>query len=310
MAITSVGYDGSVNEQQWAQIANSLGTRDGVAGDGDWRVTAVAGLDRTVAIAVGTGYGHGVLDVSDASVNVQLPTVGSGVRWDTIVAYRNWQPPVGLTSFTYRTGTSSQAVAAGTLDNPGVESDQVLALVQITAGVQAPTAVVDMRTWPSKVVYALNIPPAARYAQGTLLLVAGVLYRRSLSGSTPVWVGENAPGWTNLTLASGYTAYSGATPLYRVTADRLELQGLIARTSGALLDDVYTTVASVPSALAPARYMYVPCGTSSVAGTGSTVGQAGGAMCRVTSAGQIQVLCDNSFASFVSLDGITIPIGA
>jgi len=146
VAITSVGYDGSVDEQDWANLARFLGKEPCTLGATGWQVTAVTGPDRTVRVAVGTGYGWGVKDDSDASVDLQLQTITSGTRWDTVVARRDWQPtPGGGTTFVVVKGTSTKALAASLLNNPGVQHDQPLALVQVTAGVSTPTAVIDLR---------------------------------------------------------------------------------------------------------------------------------------------------------------------
>ena len=148
MAITSVGYDSDqgINEGGWATISRYLGKEPCTLGATGWQVTSVTGPDRTVRVAVGTGYGWGVKDDSSTSVDLQLATVASGSRWDTIVAARDWRPiPGGVTSFAVRQGTSTKALAASLLNNPGVQHDQPLALVQVTAGVSTPTAVIDLR---------------------------------------------------------------------------------------------------------------------------------------------------------------------
>lgn len=300
MAITSVGYDGTVNEAQWALLARTLGARDGVVGEGDWKVTAVAGLDRTVSVATGAGFGHGVRDSSDAAVNVQLPTLGSGTRWDTIVVHRDWQPPTGVTSFTYVTGTSTQAIAAGISDNPGVVADQVLALVQITAGVQAPTAVIDLRTWASKVHVATTLPDPARYGYGANVLMSGQVYTRRSSAGTPVWVSESSPAWAALSLASGFTAGTPV-PQYRVAMGCLQLRGQLSLSSGAAFSNAYTTVASVSTSAAPARDAYVPVASNTTAASG---------LCAVRASGLIQVAFTAGLATTASLDGVSIPIGA
>ena len=147
MAISSVGYDGSVDEQDWANLARFLGKEPCTLGATGWQVTAVTGPDRTVRVAVGTGYGWGVKDVSTTSVDLQLdvPTLA---RWDAIVARRDWQPtPGGGTTFVVVKGASgvTPALPATLLNSPGVQADQVLALVQVQAGISTPTAVIDLR---------------------------------------------------------------------------------------------------------------------------------------------------------------------
>jgi hypothetical protein len=147
MAITSIGYDGSVNEAQWSKLVPLAGSSHyGVAGAPDWKVTPHATLDRGVSIATGSGWGHGVLDTSDATVSLQGTTVSSGSRWDLVVARRNWGGAGGLTTFVVVPGSASKTLPARNT-NAGTLDDQPLALVQFTAGQTAPTAVVDLRCW-------------------------------------------------------------------------------------------------------------------------------------------------------------------
>ncbi len=145
MPITaSIGYEGTVDEAAWARLARYLGRGNyNVGGASHWRVSIVSGVDRTVRVAPGEGYGRGVLDTATAT-DIQLPTVASGSRWDTIVARRNWQSTPGVTSFGFVTGGTAQAVAGGLNASPGVIDDQVLALVRITAGQQLPTALINL----------------------------------------------------------------------------------------------------------------------------------------------------------------------
>lgn len=147
MAITSVGYDGSVSEAQWAKMIPLVGTSHyGVAGSGDWKVTAHATLDRGVSIATGTGWGMGVMDTSDATVSLQAASIGSGSRWDMVVARRNWSGTGGTTTFAIIGGSSAKALPSRNT-NEGTLDDQPLALVQFTAGSTAATAIIDLRCW-------------------------------------------------------------------------------------------------------------------------------------------------------------------
>lgn len=197
MAITSAGYDGSVDEVQWAGLAAFLGTPYAVANSGDWAVTTVAGADRTVRVAVGVGYGHGVRDASSTTVDLQLPTIASGTRWDLIAARRNWQPAAGTTTFVVVTGTSAQAIPAGRLVNAGVQDDQLLALVQVTAGQTVPTAVIDLRAQTSKVLTVASLLALPNAPLGTVARVAGRDYYREPNGAgTLEWLSSDvAPTW-------------------------------------------------------------------------------------------------------------------
>lgn len=145
-ALDSVGYDGVVDEVAWARLAPYMGAPYGVGGPDDLKVEAVAGLTRTVRISAGEGFGRGVLDVFPEAT-LQLPDVPSGVRWDLIAARRDWQPPTGVSTLDYLTGTSTQVLPAGRLREPGIEDDQPLALVQCSATSTVPTAIIDLRVW-------------------------------------------------------------------------------------------------------------------------------------------------------------------
>ncbi len=143
MALTNIGYDGTVNEPGWAKLSQYLGRKYAFGGSADFAPSAVSGVDRTTRIATGVSYGYGVLVTSDANVDVQSATLGSGTRWDTVVLRRDWQ--TNTSSIVVITGTATEQVAAGLNANPGVIDDMPLALVQITFGTQAPTAVRDLR---------------------------------------------------------------------------------------------------------------------------------------------------------------------
>lgn len=147
MTIISSGYDGTVDEVQWAKMAVAFGAGQyGVVGPADWQVTAHPSTDKAVLVAPGTGWGPGVLDVSDAPVAVQCAALTSGTRWDLITAKRDWQPPGGVTTFSKVTGGAVKVLPAR-INSPGEQDEQPLALVQWTAGQTQPTAIVDLRCW-------------------------------------------------------------------------------------------------------------------------------------------------------------------
>lgn len=149
MAILSIGYDGTVDERQWAKIQASTASVYGVSTPASWKVTAVAGSDRTVAIATGSGWGHHVFDESDTNYTLQGDTVASGSRWDMVVLRRDWGPVGGGPSSFKLIKGSSIKVLPLRANNPGVLDEQPLALVQFSAGQTQPTAIVDLRCWAS-----------------------------------------------------------------------------------------------------------------------------------------------------------------
>lgn len=147
MTVTSIGYDGTVNEAQWAKLVPSAGSSEyGVLGAGDWKVSAHPSIAQAVNIAPGTGWGWGVMDTTDSTITVQCDAITSGTRWDLIMMHRDWTPPGGTTTGDKVTGTSTKQIPPRST-NPGVTDDQPIALVQWTAGQTQPTAIVDLRCW-------------------------------------------------------------------------------------------------------------------------------------------------------------------
>lgn len=152
---TVVGFDGTVNETQWARLTAFMGVDFAVREPGDLRVDAVAGLDRTVRLAPGTAFAHGVTatfapaadGTNDGTNDLQAATVASGSRWDLVVLRYDWQPPGGTVTPVIITGTSAKVIPTGLLDEPGVRADLPLALVRVEAGKTTPTAIVDLRVW-------------------------------------------------------------------------------------------------------------------------------------------------------------------
>lgn len=131
MAIESAGYTGTVTQEDWAQMAQFAGVDTAVADMGDLTVTAVEGV-RLLSVSPGVAWGWGVLDTLTGTNTVTLSANGSGaVRWDAVVLRRNWA--TGATTLAVVTGTSTEAVPALTI-TPGVQADQVIALVAVAAG--------------------------------------------------------------------------------------------------------------------------------------------------------------------------------
>lgn len=148
MAIISVGYDGTINESQWSDMIKKVGSSGyGVVGVDDWKVTAVTAADRTVSVAIGNGWGHGVYDEITAPIAIQLDTIGAGSRWDLIAMKRDWTGVGGVSTIVKRNGTLAKVLPTDRLVGPGVIDEQPIALVRVTAGQTQPTAIVDLRAW-------------------------------------------------------------------------------------------------------------------------------------------------------------------
>ena len=225
MAIESVGYDGTVDEVQWAKMASRVGTSEyGVDQAGDFAVNVIAG-DRALSVAKGTAWGLGVMDTSDSSINILLPQVTSGYRWDLIVLRRDWLPPNGKTTIETIEGSSTKRIPSGRhAGSPGTRDDQPIALVRIQAGSTAIQEIVDLRVWcrnGGQMQAKSDLARSYANAVGTEINVNGVLWQRTVgANNTAEWqktgtVGDT--GWVYVTsgFASGWGG-SNAYMVYRV----------------------------------------------------------------------------------------------
>lgn len=152
VTFTSSGYDttpgNGLDEVKWSRMLPRVGASTyGVRGTGDWKVTGVAGSPFTVAIAPGTGWGHGVLDETTVQETLTVASVTSGTRWDFIACRRDWKPTGGGPSAFTAITNSGMQIPASKKSAPGDEDDQPLALVQWTAGQTQPTQIIDLRCW-------------------------------------------------------------------------------------------------------------------------------------------------------------------
>ncbi|WP_457948319.1 hypothetical protein ACTAQI_20365 [Pseudarthrobacter sp. alpha12b] len=197
VAFTSKGYDTTVDnpytEASWAEAHPVIGSATyGVRSPLDWKVTAVAGQDRTVSINAGRGFGHGVTDKTVDNDTIQLATISSGSRWDLIVARRDWTPTAGVTKFEKVNGGATATIPGGRLYGPGNIDDQPLALVQVTAGQTQPTAIIDLRTWTGDgggLVANHDLVRSYLNQVGTRININGVDWvRRVGENDTPEWV--------------------------------------------------------------------------------------------------------------------------
>lgn len=193
----SNGYDTTpekpYGEGVWADSHPVIGLASyGVRSALDWKVTAVAGQDRTVAIAAGRGYGHGVTDKTIANDTIQLDTISSGSRWDLIACRRDWTPTSGVSQFVKVNGGATAVIPGGRLLAPGEIDDQPIALVQVTSGQTQPTSIIDLRTWAGDgggLVANHDLVRSYMDATGTRLNINGTDWvRRVGANDTPEWV--------------------------------------------------------------------------------------------------------------------------
>lgn len=131
MAWTSVGFDGTITEIQWAGLAGLLGNGYVAAGNGDCLVTAVSGA-RQVSVAAGSLYGDGVLSTNSGAETVALTTPTNG-QWYVIALRRTWATnTAALVAVAGATTTTTTPTAPPTSfpvlnTNVGVLTDQPIA---------------------------------------------------------------------------------------------------------------------------------------------------------------------------------------
>ena len=142
---TSVGYEGTIDESQWANlIATAGGGQYGVRGPDDWAVTT-GSADREVRIAPGSGFGWGVTDTSIAIASLTLPAPASGSRWHLIATRRSWQ--ANESSFVSLPGGTDAPALPAREQSPGTVDDQPLALARVQAGSSQVVELIDLRVW-------------------------------------------------------------------------------------------------------------------------------------------------------------------
>lgn len=153
MAITSVGYDGTVDEIQFEKIMGySAHSKYGVNTSGAFAASTVAGQVLQVKIKGNQGtfpaaaWTAGVVDLMDTDETVQIEPATSGSRWDLIALRRDYQPPGGETALTVVKGTGRKTIPSRET-NAGVLDDQPLWLVRVDAGKSTVSEYVDLRVW-------------------------------------------------------------------------------------------------------------------------------------------------------------------
>lgn len=208
MAVTitdSVGYEGSVEEPDWARLMAYAGGRQyGVVGEGDWKVTAGT-ADREVRIAPGTGFGSGVLDRTTEAASLTLPAPLSGSRWHLITGHRDWG--ANESSFDSIAGSTGSAQIPTRETTPGTADDQPLALARVQAGQSQVVEIRDLRVWGGYGGASAVDELVLQYLTqlGTNISIGGVIWRRDLNAlGNAVWV-RNVP----LDVATGSNVIAG-----------------------------------------------------------------------------------------------------
>lgn len=204
MTITSAGYSGTVTQEDWALMAQFSGVDSAVATSDGCVVTGTAGT-RVVSVSPGLSWGWGVLATLSGTNTISLAANGSGsTRWDAIVLRRNWSTET--TTLEAVTGTSVEEVPALTV-NPGVQADQVLALVAVPSGATDLTGATVRRhvQWAVQTTSGQYQPQAPSYGQRWVDLSTGRPY--SWDGSA--WVDASSTPVGTIVMYGGTSAPAG-----------------------------------------------------------------------------------------------------
>ncbi len=275
MTITAIGFDGTVNEAAFAKLQAYIGHPSSVGAQGHFAATPVVGVDRTVRLAAGDAWQDGVLATSDANIDLQGGVVATGSRWDTVVLRRNWS--TNAVTAVMVAGTSTRAVATGLNATPGTLSDQVLYIVQFTAGSTSPTTIVDLRRVytnpPASVDVAADIPDKE---------VGEIFYERSTGKNwqydgvslLPLHITDSGVVSAGVVGVTGVQSTANITARMRRVIDiivniSLDCVTSIAHTSNTTANMTDIKIANIPSPFRPSTQTYFSWnGAGLIAGTG------------------------------------------
>jgi hypothetical protein len=196
MTISSIGYTGTVTDAEWARLIPLAGGSEyTVPGPDDYNATVASG-DRNVDISPGSAAGQGILDENDAHVVINIPSVGSGSRWDMIGLKRDWG--AGTTTVVRIAGSSSKVLPSRD-HNPGVLDVQPLWLVRVAAGQTTVQEFVDLRAFVGNGgAFALNDLVLSYLDRvGTVLNIGAIRWERRIVASIPQWVRSGPNVWTS-----------------------------------------------------------------------------------------------------------------
>jgi len=207
MAITSVGYAGSITDNNWRRMATAaVGSTYGVDDFASWRPTIGTG-DRATQLADGGIFGLGVRDVSDAPISLTHAPAVSGSRWDLIVAHRNWSTKTTTPQIIQ--GSSVKALPDRDTGF-GATNDQPIALVRITAGQSAVQEIIDLRCIPGDAgLVAFDLLTRSYLDRvGTTVRIGNYEWTRTVDSlGSPMWTHLDVTpdtGWVEITRNSGW----------------------------------------------------------------------------------------------------------
>lgn len=200
MVMTNAGFDGTVDEQQFARMMN-IGAGEGVDVAGSWAVTQGSGRQVSVAAQNGWAFSSGVVSRETVALTASVPTPTQGA-WHLVVRRIDWTsgtstsgvsialvPGLSIASTTAPTQPPS-TFPVGRNVNPGTLYDQPLAWVFVQS-VNTTLTIFDLRSLPLPGRLALlEKPPIGRVVRSTVA--------RTIPATT----------WTGLTVANEWDATS------------------------------------------------------------------------------------------------------
>lgn len=207
MAWTNWGFDGTINEAQWSQMAGLLGNGYVAAGNGDCLVTAVGGA-RSVSVAAGTLYGDGVVSVNSAAETVAMTTPVNG-QWYLICLKREWATNTAtlraVAGATTTTTTPTVAPSSFPTINtsPGVLTDQPIAWAWCNSA-NTTVVVFDLRLLPMRTQPVSVANEAKRDAKFPTPVQGNQVWREDLGATETYYAlynvstnpgGRSAAGW-------------------------------------------------------------------------------------------------------------------
>lgn len=229
MAITSLGYDGTIGEGDVATWSAGLGAPPHRVSGGD--ATIRTGVVGGIRVPAGVYAGFGVRDVLTGNTDIATTVMaGDGSRWDTVALRRNW-----ATNTTSVVVIQGSAAVAPTVVNstPGILADQPIFLARMTKGQTDVQQILPWAPWanPPLVWPGVVLPPASAYDDGQILHWAAttdILVRATVSGA-PVWRSITDPPWTllNVKTSGDWTLYTPNPPKVRLRLGKVELEGAV-----------------------------------------------------------------------------------
>lgn len=297
--ITSVGYAGSITDDNWRRMATAtVGSLYGVDDYASWRVTAGPG-DRQIKIAPGGAFGLGVRDVSDADITLTGAPVPSGERWDLVVAHRDWNTE--LTTPKIISGSSVKALPARDTGF-GTTNDQPIALVRFAAGQTVVQQIIDLRCIPGDGGIVAFDDLARSYLDrvGTSLRIGGIVWDRIINSlDAPTWISSDMTdtGWVDVPRGAGWASVSLYPTLARRVGKQIILRGAVAVGEGNT--GSVGSLCLVPAGLRPGSATFI--GTTR-SGLGSLVGEL-----LIDSAGNVS-LPPNYWSGALQGPGTVIPL--